>query len=468
MMPDVFTRRVHKPALLPALCLALFFYGGEAAKAQSPPPLKIPIGGPFPPDANAIVFNGWQLRGGVDAGAQASNNFLLTSPPSVAGLSGALSPHFTADWSNGIHATSLYGYYSYTGYRSIDAQAGEFTFRQTYSPLRDVTLSLTGDYTHQTLAANLTSSIPGLTATSITPSNTTVLANGNTLLPNGSIVSPTGQVVGQSSVGGVSGSTILVNPFDQYTATLSAEKMFPYGLIAVSASATRVNYELAASQDQNFSAGTVRENAAIWLGPMFYAYSDGAYSARANSFPNPNSSAFRVVAGLGSREFVAFQASAYAGYQGSLQVGTSSASGAVFGALVTYDWKPQWRLRLNFDETVNIASGNANSTVALSLPNSTALLLPTTASADISTVTLGLDYRPFQRWVATAIVGETFARYLGSSQKESGALADFTLQYTLTRNWLMTLEYQYTNVLSNVPNSSAIRQLGAMRASYKF
>ena len=149
-------------------------------------------------------------------------------------------------------------------------------------------------------------------------------------------------------------------------------------------------------------------------------------------------------------------------------MGSSSAGGAVFGALVSYEWKPQWKLRLNFDQTVNISSTNATSSVALSLPNSTALLIPTTASTDISTFTLGLDYHPFPRWVTTVIVGETFARYLGSPQKESGALADFTLQYTLTRNWLLTLEYQYANVLSNIPDSSAIRQLGAIRASYKF
>ena len=63
--------------------------------------------------------------------------------------------------------------------------------------------------------------------------------------------------------------------------------------------------------------------------PIFYAYSDGSFTLRDNSGPNSDSTAYRVIGGIGTRQFGLFSASFYFGHQGSEQ--SRAAGGDVYG-----------------------------------------------------------------------------------------------------------------------------------------
>ena len=127
-----------------ALCASVALCAG-AAHAQSAPPLAIPVGGPPGDDPTAFSFGSWQIHGGLDAVAQYSNNYLLTTPPILSGVSAGLTPHVSAISSNGIHTTALDLSYTNLRYASFDANDGEASVTQTYSPLRGLTISLNGD-----------------------------------------------------------------------------------------------------------------------------------------------------------------------------------------------------------------------------------------------------------------------------------------------------------------------------------
>ena len=249
-----------------------------------------------------------------------------------------LTPSLTAIWSNGIHTTTIYGNFQRIEFPTnnhFNQSNGEATFTQQYAPLRDLNFTLAGDYTHQTLQSALTNAIPsGIPFTGIT-----VLPNGNIVLPNGNIIDPTtGQIVGHvnNAIGVTPFSA--VSPYDQYTASARAQKIFYEGIVTLGASLARTNYVDAGTAD--FTNKTFTEDAAFWLGPVFYFYTDGAYNIR-NTEPLAlpptrlcsTSTAYRFIGGIGTRQIDMIRGSVYFGHQGSAQTGTS-AGGDVFGGIV--------------------------------------------------------------------------------------------------------------------------------------
>ena len=140
--------------------------------------------------------------------------------------------------------------------------------------MRDLIFTVNGNYAHQTLTTGLQNSIQTPTAAP----TTTVLPNGNTLLPNGTIMSPTGQPVGQATAAAGSSVPLLVNPSNQFTGTFSVDKIFNRAVISLSGSINRTEYRKPELQP-NFNSRTLTENAAVWLGPLIYAYSNGSAHA---------------------------------------------------------------------------------------------------------------------------------------------------------------------------------------------
>jgi hypothetical protein len=103
----------------------------------------------------------------------------------------------------------------------------------------------------------------------------------------------------------------LINPYDQFTGTAKIDKIFNHGILTLGTSVVHSDYEIQGSED--YTAKTFRENGAFWLGPVFYAYSDGSFTMRSNTSPNVDSTAYRVVGGIGTRQFGLFRASFYFG-----------------------------------------------------------------------------------------------------------------------------------------------------------
>src|ERR1700722_5223844 len=263
------SNRIRSVALL-LMFSAFFACGMRAASAQEPP--TVPLAGQLPPVGNAIPIDGWLLYSTLNLFSQYSDNYFLSPTAKISGIGFGITPALTAQWTDGIHSTTLYGNFQGIQYPTapeINTTDGEATFTQRYSPLPDLSFSVSGDYTHRTIAPGLQNGIlPGISAPT-----STVLPNGNTVLPNGSIVSPTGQIVGQSNPAlSVNGVTV-VNPYDQYTGSARVDKIFGDGTLSLGASTTRVSYELPASQSSDFTGTTFTEDASFWLGPVFYIFS---------------------------------------------------------------------------------------------------------------------------------------------------------------------------------------------------
>jgi len=453
-----------------ALALVAGFFAflePNVARAQEPPQ-TIPKGGPPPADPNAIHFDGWQLYPSLETFSQYSNNYFLTTPGKIAGWSFGLSPAVTAEWSNGIHATTLYGNFTHIEYptdNQVITSDGEATITQQYAPLRDLNFSILGDYTHHTLASALTSAIPSPVASTAS----TTLPNGNIVLPNGTIITPSGQVVGQIGPTFNVGTLSVVNPYDAFTATGKVQKLFGDGIVTLATSFLRQDYEEQLSQSRDFTAKTFSEDAAFWVGPILYIYSSGAFTLNDNTNPVPNSDVYRVVGGLGTHQFGLFRASAYFGHQGSQSLGFPWAGGNVYGGTFTYYPTPIWTIGANLDVTINLApAGALPSTEALSIPISTPLQVSLSSSTHTTTSTLTSEYRISPVWTANALFGYSNIQYLYSPLWQDAWFGTAMLKYDIHRNVTLTIEYQYASIVSNIPFTSANRNFVSMSASYKF
>src|SRR3974390_1999189 len=97
-----FAARLALSALLLIAWIPLCF-------AQEPPPLDVPRNKLPARDPNAIAVEGWLLYPTLRVYSLYSDNLFLapTSPIHAGGF--GVSPSMTAEWTNGIHTTTLYG-----------------------------------------------------------------------------------------------------------------------------------------------------------------------------------------------------------------------------------------------------------------------------------------------------------------------------------------------------------------------
>jgi len=468
------SNRIGSLAALAVFSVLLTFGWAHTARAQEPP-TSIPEGGPPAYDPNAIAFDSWLLYPSINFLAENSNNYFISPQSKLSGWAFGVSPALTAEWSNGIHTTTLFGTFQQLQYppdnevpqeSNIPAPSGEGTWTQEYAPLRDLNFTFVGDYTHQTLQSGLTNALPS----PIGFTGTTVLPNGNIVLPNGTIVSPAGQVVGQAAPSiGVSPS-LLFNPFDQFTATGKVQKLFSDGIIDLGASIARTDYVNQGTPD--FTNKTFTEDGSFWLGSVLYAYSDGTFNIHTTdpiSSPNSNSTAYRIIGGIGTRQIGLFRTSAYFGNQGSGTSGFASAGGNVYGGVLTYYPTSAWTVSATVDETINRAPANLPpSNLAIGIPGITPLQIATSNSTQTTSAALRTSYTINPQWSVTGLFGFTHVEFIGSPTWDNSYVADAQLTYDIWRNLTLLWEYQYSSIMTNAPLQNANRNLITMSATYKF
>jgi hypothetical protein len=434
------------------------------AFAQEPPPLDVQRNRLPARDPNAIAVDGWLLYPTLRIYSLYSDNLFLspTTPISVPGF--GVTPGMTAEWTNGIHSTTLYGnidrqvYPTDNELNTLDARAG---FTQKYEAMRDLIFSVNGNYSRQTFASGLQNSIQTGTAAP----GTTVLPNGNIQLPNGTQVSPiTGQVVGQASPAAGSNIPVFVNPFDQYSATFSVDKIFNRGIMSLGASVARTDYEVQTALSSK--SRTFTENAAFWLGPLFYAYSSGSIGTVVTDVTSATTTSYRIVGGLGTRQFGLFRASAYFGHQGS--EGITNGGGDVYGGRLFYYATPAWTLTGSVDRTINIVSQTSVTDLALTLPGNSVVQIPLSTSSRVTSASLKSSYEFIPQWFAAIELGYTRVEYVIIPRLDNSWILDATVRYDIWRNMSLTWEYRYRSILSNVPFISANSNYGMMGATYKF
>ncbi len=436
--------------------------GSPVAKAQEAPPLTVPNDKLPARPAKGLTAGGWLFLPSVKAYTAYTDNLFqtVTSPISIWSI--GINPAMQAEWSNGIHTTLLYGSVDARGYPSdnnlnlFDAQAG---FTQKYSPLPDLTFRLQGNYSHQTNASQFIGAIPGELSA---PATSTVLPNGNTVLPNGNIITPGGQLAGHIAPSvNVQSAQVQLNPSNQYTATASVDKILNRAFVGLSGSLSRTEYQNQA-QNSDYTVKSVSGRAATWIGPLFYAFANGSYAAYAVQ------NAYRAIGGIGTRQIGLFRASIYAGYQGSQVDNGSDAGGEVYGGAISYYPTPFWTISANIDETVNVSNQTTATNLALNIPAPTALYVPIGTSTRVTSAALHSGYQISEEWAAFGSVGYTHSEYLNSSQRDDAWLADLQLRYQMWEHMYLSWEYQYSEIVSNMPLSSSHRNFVGISAIYNY
>jgi hypothetical protein len=434
------------------------------AFAQEPPPLDVARVGRLPArDPSAIAVDGWLLYPTLRVYSLYSDNLFLSPQSPIAAAGFGVTPSLTAEWSNGIHTTTLYGnidrqvYPTDNDINTLDGRAG---FTQKYEAMRDLIFSVNGNFAHTTLASSLQNSIQ----TAAAAPTTTILPNGNTLLPNGTILSPSGQQVGQANPAIGTTVPLTVNPTDTYTGTFSVDKIFNRGILSLSSSVNRTDYETQSSLSTN--SRTFTESAGVWLGPLFYAYSNGSIGTVVFDATSASTTSHRIIGGLGTRQFGLFRGSVYFGHQGS--VGSTEAGGDVYGGVLYYYPTSKWTLTGTVDRTRNIASQASLTNLALTLPALSPVQIPLGASTQITSASLQSSYEFTPQWFANWQLAYTRIEFVGTPRLDNAWLFDAILRYDIWRNMSLTWEYRYRRILSNAPLTSATSNYGMMGATYKF
>jgi hypothetical protein len=421
-----------------------------------------------------------------------SDNFFQssTTPLNTTGL--GIAPSLVAEWTNGIHSTTLYGnlekrwYPDHAEFNAFDRAAG---VAQRYEPLRDLMFSVQGDYIHRTITGALISGFPA----AATLPTTTQLPNGNTVLPNGNIIDPNGNVVGQTTpaLNVAAANNQIVNPFDQFTATASITKLLNRGRVSVGGSLSKTEYETGSSSP-DYKSRSLFINGSQWVVPLFYVYSNAAFGwtdfAASPTTITPlllsptgvlttaaaggsNSSNYRVIGGLGTERIGLMRWSFYFGHQGSetsSASSTGSAEGDVYGGRWIYEPTPYWTFNLTVDHIDNIATGAAGSIIAQPLNPTTPVVLSTSSSTRTTTTLLESNYAIAKDWTVLTRLGYTHVDFVGSPRRDDSWLADLVLTYQMMRNLSLSWEYQYTSIVSNVPLLSSERNYFIGSATYKF
>ncbi len=422
---------------------------------------------------SGIPVGEWLLYPSIQLNSIYSDNLFLAPSSPLNAYSFGVNPSVTAQWSNGIHSSTIYANFNTQRYptdnliNTFDRQA---TFTESYSPLPDLTFTLLGDYSHATVASSLTNSIPSPIVTPVT--TPTRLPNGNFQLPNGEIVSPTGQVVGNISSGSVANGTSVVNPYDQYTTTATVSKIFNDAVLTLGSSLAQTNYQNqqnlgTSSAFSSFTTKTFTEAGSVALGPLFYLYSNGVFSSHANGEGiDPNSQVYMIQGGIGTRQFGLFRASFYSGYQGSNSDASASAGGQTYGATLSYYPMLAWTITAAIDETINKAPAGGTSNLALSVASPEQIAL--SSSTNVTHASLQTQYQISAQWSTTGSLSHTHIAYYGSSRLDNAWQFDAQLIYEIWRNMTLAWEYEYTAISSNAPGVSATRNYMMMSANYRF
>jgi hypothetical protein len=421
---------------------------------------------------SGIPLGEWLIYPSIRLYSLYSDNLFLAPTGGISATGFGATPSVTAQWTNGIHSTTISADVDTQQYPTdnlIDTFDRQATITQRYSPLPDLTFTALGNYSHQTVASSLTSSIPSVISTAVT--TPTLLPNGNIELPNGEIVSPTGQVVGNISGPSGANGTSIVNPSDQYTGSATVSKIFNGGILTLSGSWAQTDYQFlqspgTSSAYSSFATQTYGEDGSISLGPLFYAYSNGTFSMRTNGEgTDPYSQAYRMEGGIGTRQFGLFRSSIYGGYQGSNGDTSSLAGGLIYGGTISYYPTLAWTITAALNETINKASGGL-STQALAIASP--VQIPLSSSTRITHPSLQTQYQIAPKWTAVGNFSYTQIYYYGSPRLDNAWQADAQLSYQMWRNMTLTWEYEYTDVVSNVPGTNAQRNYLMMSANYQF
>jgi len=410
----------------------------------SAPPLTPPVDAPLPTGIGMTSIGPFLLSPSLDTYTFYDSNVHGSPTTPLSGPGFHIHPSILADWNTGIHDTKFYGNIDSEIYPTLDYLNNTFNKQagviETYSPLRDLTITTQANYAHNTLANVLTNSIPSPITSSANP------------LPAGAA----GLVAVQQTV---------VNPNDVYTATANISKLLNRAFVNFGGTFVRTEYDNTPSQ--NLDTGTYYGSGGVWLTPQFYGFAD---ALDANSVPATGSIAnsYRARGGIGSAQIWLFQGSVYYGHQGTAVDGDGSAGGDIYGGQLTYYATPLWNMSVNVDRQRNRSDISASTNLGLGGLPLSGIGITTSSSVQVTSIAYKTNYKLTEQATLYGVVSDNRIAYFDSSRVDNSWLASAGISYQLRDNLSLSLDYQYTRYLSPEPDTSLTRNLVSLGAHYRF
>lgn len=417
----------------------------NATTVQSPsaPPLNPPQGGVLPTGNGALSIGDWILSPTLGLYTLYDSNIHSSPTAPLSGPGFHFHPSLSADYNTGIHDTLLYGNIDSVVYPTInylnntfDRQAGAI---EKYSPLPDLVFTVQGDYTHRTNANVLTQSIPAPVSSGSPP-------------PSGA----EGVIATQQTV---------VDPNDTYTLSTSVYKEFNRAFVRLGASAIRVDYET--EPTSNYTRQVYDGSGGMWVTPQVYIFADGLLSP-AQPVVGADSSNFRTRAGIGTGQIGFFQGSIYGGWQGFQADGEGTAGGDIYGGLVSYAPTVPWNMTVSVDRLRNISNITSGTPLAIGGLPLTGVGIPTNASTQITTISFKSNYVFSVQTSVYGVVSDTLINYIDSPRTDTSWFASVGIRHQVRDNLSLTLDYQYSRLISDQPLTSFTRNLVSLGAIYNF
>jgi hypothetical protein len=409
--------------------------GGTAAPGLAPPPVNTGRQDVFAKPGraeDAMVAGDWLIYPSAFGGFIYDSNVSQRSAPQ--GSAGVrLAPAVLAENTSGLFKTTLYGNADGRFYfRDIPGNGSVIAARvggtETYTPLPDLILNGQADFTRQ---QDLFTTL-GVDKSLVT------------LNPTGVGLAPTS------------------NPsvYNQFSGAVSVQKNFSQAFVTLGGSIVDLTYDRASgttAPSPNGVTYTGNLRGGVWITPALYGYVEGAADSRDYDTSTLSSSGYRVVGGLGTDQIGLVRGEIYGGYQAesynARSIGT--ASGPVVGARGHYYPLPELTLNLAVDETLGVSLLAATPGV------------PGT-STKVDTALLSADYALARQWSANARGGFIHTEYQNNPRRDDAWAFGGTITYSLLRNVGLTLDYQHTELSSNVANQGFTRDVVTVGATWRY
>jgi len=413
-----------------------------------------------------LVLGDWKLYPKIFVGAVWDSNIdqQPTGTDTTSRTSARAVPYLYGFYDKGIHKTSIYGVVDarFFDENTLSATTG---LNHRYEAMRDLIFNFYVNYTRQTdvftNALNFNNGAIGPTVAENIP----VIIN-----PFG--ITPT------------------VNPasYNQYTGGVSALKTFDKAFVSLSGTAFHIGFDHTNNLPLGNPFSTSLDGSSVWVTgrigynvtPQLYVFgeSSGIFQWFNNS--TFDTTGYRVIGGIGSNDPQSlFRGEVFGGYQAQNERNgagvlvdangvpivingsvinsgiPSDTHSSIFGGRLAYYPTRYWTILAQVDETLGISTA-----LSTNIPAGVPLLA--------TNAILQTNYNIAQWWWIGARAGYTRAKFYGFDRVDNGWMAGASFNYEVWRNLLLTLDYQYSRVRSNVVLSDFTRNVYSAGLTYRY
>jgi hypothetical protein len=420
---------------------------------------------------DGLALGGWMLFPSMFLGGVYNSNLTQSAQgtPIENSFGVRAVPRLVGTYDGGIYKTTVYGVVDGDFYHDNVSNSNFFDsntlsvsagFAELYRPMQDVFFNFYGNYTRERDIFNSALNFNNNAIGPVGTPSTVGTAPGNIPV----IINPYG-------------STPSVNPipFNQFTGGAYGTVTSGQGFATLGAAAFYILYD-ESGDNIPVPFQTSLNGADIWVTgkvgyhilPGFYLFGegDGIFQRFNNSLFNTNG--YRAIGGMGWDDpHSLFRGEIYGGYQAQFQdlngaiippglgIPPGTTTSPVFGGRISYFPTPYWTVIAQVDETLGVSTFLSPT-------------VPAGAPSLVTTAILQTTYGIARDWSVGVRGGYTRAQFFGISDLQNGWLGGASFNYAIWRNLLLTLDYQYTTMRSNVTFQNFITNMATAGVTYRY